>query len=190
MPPKAARVSASTAGVDNPAFQYVFSVFKHCDSITLNKPDWNEVAKEHGIAYGKNASDLPHISSPSLSHRSTNDKNSSARFKSIVENHGLAYGNNTITSPNGVGAAVATAAPSADTDSAPPKTPKSRGRKRKADGDDATEDTPKKKASTGKGGKKSQPVKEEEPAEDGKLVKEEDDVEGSGAEEAKDEDKK
>ena len=52
MPPKAARVSAAASGVSDPHFQFVLSVLKHCESI---KPDWNEVAKENGIAYGKNA---------------------------------------------------------------------------------------------------------------------------------------
>ncbi len=52
MPPKASRVGAAASGVDDPAFKFVLSVLKNCESI---KPDWNEVAKENGIAYGKNA---------------------------------------------------------------------------------------------------------------------------------------
>ena len=52
MPPKQSRVGATASGIDNPAFQFVFSVLKHCESI---KPDWSAVATENGIAYGKNA---------------------------------------------------------------------------------------------------------------------------------------
>jgi hypothetical protein len=52
MAPKATRVGAAASGVDNPAFTFIFSVLKNCESI---KPDWSEVAAENGIAYGKNA---------------------------------------------------------------------------------------------------------------------------------------
>jgi hypothetical protein len=55
MPPKAAskaRVGSAAAGVGDPAFKFVFSVLKHCEMI---KPDWERVADENGIAYGKNA---------------------------------------------------------------------------------------------------------------------------------------
>ena len=52
MAPKAARASAASSGVDHPAFNFVFSVLKNCESI---KPDWGAVAAENGIAYGRNA---------------------------------------------------------------------------------------------------------------------------------------
>ena len=52
MAPKASRVGAAASGVSDPAFQFVLSVVKNLETC---KPDWNEVAKENGIAYGKNA---------------------------------------------------------------------------------------------------------------------------------------
>jgi hypothetical protein len=52
MAPKGARVGAAASGVDDPAFQFVLSVLKFSDIV---RPDWNEVAKENGIAYGRNA---------------------------------------------------------------------------------------------------------------------------------------
>lgn len=49
MPPKAAK-----SGEDGPgsALKVFLSVMKNCDSI---KPVWDNVAKEIGIGYGKNA---------------------------------------------------------------------------------------------------------------------------------------
>ncbi|KAJ9603822.1 hypothetical protein H2200_012008 [Cladophialophora chaetospira] len=155
MPPKAARVGATTSGVDNPAFQFVLSVLKHCEAI---KPDWNEVAKENGIAYGKNAT---------------------ARFKSIVANHGLNYADGKLTSPGDVdaGTAMAVASPNG-AGNATPKTPKSRGKKRKADDGDVVDgETPSKKTSAKKGKKSQSVVKEEDEAGSETIeVKEDDDA--------------
>lgn len=51
MAPKAGKASAKSEGGD-PAFNFIFSVLKNCETV---KPDWNKVAAENGIAYGKNA---------------------------------------------------------------------------------------------------------------------------------------
>lgn len=47
MPPKVAKTEDG-----DPNFKFVFSVLKHCESV---KPVWENVAKENGIGYGKNA---------------------------------------------------------------------------------------------------------------------------------------
>jgi len=44
------------ANLTEEAYQFVFSVLKHCEGV---KPDWNKVAAENGIGYGRNASELP-----------------------------------------------------------------------------------------------------------------------------------
>lgn len=52
MAPKASKASTKSEGGGDPAFNFIFSVLKNCEAV---KPDWNKVATENGIAYGKNA---------------------------------------------------------------------------------------------------------------------------------------
>ncbi|OAL35526.1 hypothetical protein AYO20_05145 [Fonsecaea nubica] len=120
----APRVGATASGVGDPAFRFLLSVLKHCDQV---KTDWNEVAKENGIAYARNAS---------------------ARFKSIIEQNGLKFENGAIIIPedaeDGGVAAAAKASPTLQGDNepnTPKRAKKTATRKRKADAvddDDAT----------------------------------------------------
>ncbi|KAL2405696.1 hypothetical protein ABEF95_002671 [Exophiala dermatitidis] len=73
MPPKVSAVSANGDG--DPNFKFVFSVLKHCDSI---KPNWEQVARENGIGYARNAA---------------------SKFKDILKKHGLRFENNSIIDP-------------------------------------------------------------------------------------------
>ncbi|EXJ62575.1 hypothetical protein A1O7_03013 [Cladophialophora yegresii CBS 114405] len=148
MAPKASRVSASASGVGDPNFEFVMSVFKNCEQVNLIKPDWNAVAKEHGIKHGHNAS---------------------SKIKSIVEHHGLTWERNSIKP----GAALCNGAlNSAKAVVGEPKiaSAKGRGRKRKADtdandddhGEAGEVDTPGSKKGSVKKGKKRPPVVEAE----------------------------
>ncbi|EXJ79992.1 hypothetical protein A1O3_08278 [Capronia epimyces CBS 606.96] len=104
MPSKASVGSAS--GEADPAFKFVFSVLKHCESI---KPNWEEVAKENGIGYARNAS---------------------SKFKDIVKKHGLEFKGNTICDPADGGAEGA-----ADEAKTPKKAKAATPRKRKSEDD-------------------------------------------------------
>ncbi|ETI23577.1 hypothetical protein G647_05379 [Cladophialophora carrionii CBS 160.54] len=143
MAPKGSRVSASASGVGDPNFEFVMSVFKNCEQVNLIKPDWNEVAKEHGIKHGHNAS---------------------SKIKSIVEHHGLIWERNSIRPGSAIGDGAFNA--NAKAAVGEPKIAKGRGRKRKPDadaGDDGDDDEIADTPSCGKNGsvkkgKKSQPV--------------------------------
>ncbi len=74
----------------------------------------------------------------------------------------MKYADGKVTNPNGVAVGIATAVATPNgSDAATPKTPKSRGRKRKGDDDGVDGESPTKKVSARKG-KKSQPVVKEE----------------------------
>ncbi|OQV05851.1 hypothetical protein CLAIMM_10513 [Cladophialophora immunda] len=157
----APRVGAAASGVGDTAFRFVLSVLKHCEQV---KADWNEVAKENGIAYARNAS---------------------ARFKSILEQHGLRFENGAITILKDVGTGVTAAKPcptaNGDGESKPPKRAKyaaattSTSRKRKlstADPDESAASAPmgSKRVGVKKKMKSESLVKAEEDAEEDSQV--------------------
>ncbi|EXJ83813.1 hypothetical protein A1O1_07440 [Capronia coronata CBS 617.96] len=74
MPPKTSTAAGGGDATDA-SFKFVFSVLKHCETI---KPNWDEVAKENGIGYARNAS---------------------SKFKDIVKKHGLEFKNGVILDP-------------------------------------------------------------------------------------------
>ncbi|KIW16641.1 hypothetical protein PV08_03829 [Exophiala spinifera] len=62
----------------DPQLQFIFSALKHSESLKIN---WEEVAKENGIGYARNAA---------------------SKFKNFVEKQGLKYENNAIRSAGDV----------------------------------------------------------------------------------------
>ncbi|EHY56823.1 hypothetical protein ABEF92_000851 [Exophiala dermatitidis] len=106
MPPKVSAVSANGDG--DPNFKFVFTVLKHCESI---KPNWEQVARENGIGYARNAA---------------------SKFKDVVKKHGLRFENNRINDPE-------TPRIGYDDEEVAPKTPKrakaATPRKRKSEDD-------------------------------------------------------
>ncbi|KIX10113.1 uncharacterized protein Z518_01194 [Rhinocladiella mackenziei CBS 650.93] len=66
MAPRAASVSTTGDGVD-PTLKFVFSTLKHVEQIKVN---WEEVAKDNGIGYARNAA---------------------SKFKDILKKHGMKF---------------------------------------------------------------------------------------------------
>ncbi|KAJ9634108.1 hypothetical protein H2204_006439 [Knufia peltigerae] len=74
MPPK----SVPAAGaMPDPQLQFLFSALKHSESLKIN---WDEVAKENGIGYARNAA---------------------TKFKNFVAKQGFKYENNSISPADG-----------------------------------------------------------------------------------------
>ncbi|KIW75980.1 hypothetical protein Z517_10725 [Fonsecaea pedrosoi CBS 271.37] len=159
----APRVGATASGVGDPAFRFLLSVLKHCEQV---KPDWNEVAKENGIAWARNAS---------------------ARFKSIIEQNGLKFENGSILIPedaeDGGVIAATKASPTLQEDNEP-NTPrrakKTATRKRKADaaGADDDDDDDEEKAAPAAGGAKKGGGTKKKPQKS--MVKVEEDADADG----------
>ncbi|KIW51537.1 hypothetical protein PV05_10247 [Exophiala xenobiotica] len=109
MPPKA----GSTGGeAGDPRFKFVFSVLKNLEQV---KPDWEKVAEENGIGYGKNAA---------------------TKFKGIAKDLGYNYEKNTIRPLGDTETKTAAATKSSST---------SRKRKNKDDGENEAKTPSKRK---------------------------------------------
>ncbi len=126
MPPKA----GSTGGeAGDPRFKFVFSVLKNLEQV---KPDWEKVAEENGIGYGKNAYVSPLVFASytdTLATRAT-------KFKGIAKDLGYNYEKNTIRPLGDTETKTAAATKSSST---------SRKRKNKDDGENEAKTPSKRK---------------------------------------------
>ncbi|KEF61215.1 uncharacterized protein A1O9_02780 [Exophiala aquamarina CBS 119918] len=95
MPPKTANLEEG-----DPTFKFVFSVLKHCEQV---KPAWENVAKENGFGYARNAQ---------------------AKFKGIVEKHGFKLEGGRIMGPGEDDVATPAGKIAGSTSVKTPKTPK------------------------------------------------------------------
>ncbi|KAI1614094.1 hypothetical protein EDD36DRAFT_486831 [Exophiala viscosa] len=152
MPPKAAK-SANGESTD-PNFAFVLSALRHAGEIKMN---WDKVAEDNGIGYGKNAS---------------------SKFKTVVKKQGFKFEGNIITPLDDTPAPARTLPAMVASKFTAPR--KRKVTTKKEDGDDAEEEsktvTKRKKAAPKSAPKVKEEEEEVEAEDDDEDVKEEDEI--------------